>query len=284
MRFAIIIPTFNRAWLLPRAIRSVLAQDYTDWSLYVVDDASEDDTESVVSPFLADPRVRYIRNSVNQGHQHSRNVGHAKAESDGADWFTWIDDDDHLVEGALTTVKREIERYPRFGMFVFYSLDVEGKSLDHMETSGPANYLRERLLKPTFGDVHEFGMVSCLNGARLNTSPPEPMRHFWAKFSLRAGGAVFCTIPSRIKKFLDDGITAKKRAQEEEEKIEMRLRINLYLVRDWLRVIRYHPSSLTVYQVWMKIASRAVVYYLRLRKRKIYRKLRLTPQAGRYRT
>ena len=176
MRFAIIIPTYNRAWLLPRAIRSVLAQDYTDWVLYVVDDGSDDDTGSVVSPFLADPRVRYIRNPVNSGHRHARNVGLVRVESDGADWFAWMDDDDQLVEGALTTVKGEIERHPGFGMLVFSSLDVEGNILGRVETSGPASHLRERLLKPAFGDAHEFVMVSCLNGARLNVSPPRTVQ------------------------------------------------------------------------------------------------------------
>lgn len=278
VRFAIIIPTYNRAWLLPRAIRSVLAQDYTNWGLYVVDDGSDDDTEFVVSSFLADPRVCYIRNPVNSGYRHARNVGLARVESDGADWFAWIDDDDQLVEGALTTVRREIEKYPGFRMFVFSSLDVEGKSLGRVETSGPGNYLREWTLKPAAGDMHEFVMVSCLNGARLNVSPREPENRFWAKLSLRAGGVVFCNTPTRIKQFMDDGLAAKRRGRSKEKRMEHQVAIHSFLVRDWLRVIWRHPRSLAVYQVWMQSVRKSAVNWLRLLKRKVCRKLRLRPR------
>lgn len=271
--FAIILTTYNRAGLLPRAIRSVLSQDYTDLGLYVVDDGSDDDTESVVSPFLADRRVRYIRNPVNRGYLYSRNVGLDRVESDGADWFLWLDDDDQLLEGCLTTARKEIERYPGFGMFVFSSVNTEGMSLDRMETSGPQSFLRERVLKPTYGDAHEFMKVSCLDGARLNVSPPEPGRYFMAKLSLRAGGAVFCNIPTRVKEYRDDGMTAKIMRLEELEKIEQRLRINLFLVHDWLRVIRHHPRSLTVYQVEMKVLARLAVNWLRYRKRHVRHRL-----------
>ena len=122
-------------------------------------------------------------------------------------------------------------------------------------------------------------MVSCLNGARLNVSPREPESRFWAKLSLRAGGTVFRNTPTRIKQYLDDGVSAKIRGQEEEEKIEQQLTINLFLVRDWLRVIWRHPRSLAVYQVWMQHVRRSAVCWLRLLKRKVYRKLRLAPQA-----
>ena len=71
----------------------------------------------------------------------------------------------------------------------------------------------------------------------------------------------------------------KKRTREEEEKIEEDLRRNLYLVRDWLRVIWRHPCSLAVYQVWMQHVRKSAVCWLRLLKRKVYRKLRLAPQA-----
>ncbi len=63
---SVIIPTFNRAHLLPRAIKSVLDQTYGSFELIVVDDGSQDDTKAVVNAF-DDPRVRYIRLDRNSG-------------------------------------------------------------------------------------------------------------------------------------------------------------------------------------------------------------------------
>ena len=264
MQFAIIIPTYNRAQILPRAIRSVLAQDYADWILYIVDDNSGDDTESAVSPYLADPRVRYVRNPVNRGTLHSLNVALDRIEADGADWLTWMDDDDQLVEDGLKTARREIERYPGFGMFVFSAEDAEGKSLTRMETSGPANYLRERLLKKFVGDAREIVAVPCLNGARLSAPSTGAQKYWFGEISLRTG-SVFCNTPLTIKEYLDNGITMKERGLGWREKTEHHLRLEMFLVRHWLGVIRRHPCSRDSYRVWIKVLERAVKRWLRLR-------------------
>jgi glycosyltransferase involved in cell wall biosynthesis len=54
---SVIIPTYNRAAVIARAITSVLAQDYTPLEIIVVDDASTDDTQRVVERF-GDARIR----------------------------------------------------------------------------------------------------------------------------------------------------------------------------------------------------------------------------------
>ena len=72
MKIAIIIPAYNRARVLPRAIRSVLNQDYADWALYVVNDGSGDETESVFALLLSDFRIRYPNGRVNRGTLHSQ--------------------------------------------------------------------------------------------------------------------------------------------------------------------------------------------------------------------
>ena len=51
--FTVIIPTYNRADLIEVAINSVLQQSFTDFEIIVIDDASQDDTEKVVSKFSA---------------------------------------------------------------------------------------------------------------------------------------------------------------------------------------------------------------------------------------
>ena len=73
MRFTVVIPTYNRALTVPRAIRSVLAQTHADLELVVVDDGSNDNTKAVVSRFT-DPRLRYLRQG-NRGVSAARNAG-----------------------------------------------------------------------------------------------------------------------------------------------------------------------------------------------------------------
>jgi len=62
------MPTFNYAAFLPEAIESVLAQDFADFELLIVDDCSSDDTAGVVKPYCArDGRIRFSVNPVNLG-------------------------------------------------------------------------------------------------------------------------------------------------------------------------------------------------------------------------
>ncbi len=66
-RVSVLLPTYNKAHFVDEAIRSVLDQTYRDFELIVVDDCSQDDTGSVVRPYLTDPRVRYFENPRNLG-------------------------------------------------------------------------------------------------------------------------------------------------------------------------------------------------------------------------
>lgn len=64
---SICLPTYNYAAFIGRAIESVLAQTFADFELLIFDDASTDDTETVVERYLGDERVRYVRHHRNQG-------------------------------------------------------------------------------------------------------------------------------------------------------------------------------------------------------------------------
>ena len=64
---SVIVPTFNRADLLPQAIDSVLSQTRTDIEVIVIDDASTDGTADVIQRYGDDARIRYLRNTSNAG-------------------------------------------------------------------------------------------------------------------------------------------------------------------------------------------------------------------------
>ena len=71
---SVCIPTYNRASLLTGAIESVLSQTFHDFTLLIVDNASEDETEAVVQSF-DDSRIMYVRNARNIGvPEETRNV------------------------------------------------------------------------------------------------------------------------------------------------------------------------------------------------------------------
>jgi glycosyltransferase involved in cell wall biosynthesis len=71
---SIVIATYNMAEHVAGAIRSVLAQTITDFELLIIDDGSKDATREAVAPFLADARVRYVRQD-NAGQARATNKG-----------------------------------------------------------------------------------------------------------------------------------------------------------------------------------------------------------------
>ena len=67
MKLSIIIPTYNRATVLPRAITSVINQPFKDLELIIIDDGSTDNTEETVKAFLKnEKRMRYIKLASNK--------------------------------------------------------------------------------------------------------------------------------------------------------------------------------------------------------------------------
>jgi glycosyltransferase involved in cell wall biosynthesis len=85
---SVIIPTYNRAGMLKEAIDSVLAQDFTDFELIVVDDGSTDDTPRILRAYGS--KIRVIR-QPNQGVSAARNRGIAAASGR---FIAFLDSDD----------------------------------------------------------------------------------------------------------------------------------------------------------------------------------------------
>ncbi len=71
---SIVMPVWNRVDPLPVAVRSVLAQSFAAWELIVVDDGSTEDIAGTMRPFLADPRIRLVR-QAKRGECAARNHG-----------------------------------------------------------------------------------------------------------------------------------------------------------------------------------------------------------------
>jgi glycosyltransferase involved in cell wall biosynthesis len=120
-----VICTYDRAGVLPGAIRSVLAQDFADFELVIVDDGSTDDTRQVVEGF-ADPRVRYCYRP-NGGLSAARNTGARAAR--GA-LLTFLDDDDRFADGALARVAAARTERPNVVTWAARVVDERGDEIE----------------------------------------------------------------------------------------------------------------------------------------------------------
>jgi len=107
---SVIIPTYNRAHLVGRAIKSIFAQAYANFEVIVVDNASSDNTAEVVAS-IKDARLKFIRHDVNKGPAASRNTG---LRNSHGDYITFLDSDDEWLPQKtalqLDVFKSEEER------------------------------------------------------------------------------------------------------------------------------------------------------------------------------
>jgi glycosyltransferase involved in cell wall biosynthesis len=105
---SVVLPTYNRAYIVGEAIQSVLAQSFTDFELIVVDDASGDESRRIVASF-PDRRIRYLRHPVNRGCSAAYNTGlHACR----APLVAILDSDDLWSADKLARCVDFLSRYP----------------------------------------------------------------------------------------------------------------------------------------------------------------------------
>ena len=106
---SVIIPTFNRANLISRAISSVCSQSYQNLEVIVVDDNSQDNTAEVVREIAAgDSRINYYRHSNNLGGSAARNTGIEQATGE---YIAFLDSDDIWLPQKLELQLKAIAKY-----------------------------------------------------------------------------------------------------------------------------------------------------------------------------
>lgn len=127
MKFSIITPTYNRADLIERAIKSLLNQSYQNFEMIIVDDGSNDNTDEVVTNYLKDKRIRYFKVKTNGGVNKARNVGLRMIDKD-ASWVTFLDSDDEFCFDALEKMLKVINREVGINYFRFPVVFSNGKT------------------------------------------------------------------------------------------------------------------------------------------------------------
>jgi len=103
---SVVVPTYNRAELVLRAVASVQSQSLDDWQLLLVDDASTDDTKARIEK-LDDPRIEYVRRDINGGVAAAQNTGLDRA---AGRYVLFLHSDDELLPDCLQRLSDVLDR------------------------------------------------------------------------------------------------------------------------------------------------------------------------------
>jgi glycosyltransferase involved in cell wall biosynthesis len=118
--FSVVIPTYNHAHFLERALQSVINQKFTDWEIIIIDNHSQDNTDLIVEKFK-DPRIKFFKIINNGIIAASRNKGVNEAKGE---WIAFLDSDDYWdplkLQSCLEVISDEVD-------FIYHDLKVVGQ-------------------------------------------------------------------------------------------------------------------------------------------------------------
>ncbi len=121
MLFSLIIPVYNTEKYLETCFESIRSQDFDDYEVIIVDDGSTDGSSALCDDFcerLNDEKKRSVARVIHQenhGPGHARNTGLKEAKGD---WIWFIDSDDFIVPGALSSIVERM-RFAKGDMYAF---------------------------------------------------------------------------------------------------------------------------------------------------------------------
>lgn len=134
--FSVVIPVYNKGPHLHRSISSVLNQNFRDFELLLINDASTDNSEEVMLKFV-DARIQILKRSIpGPGGYAARNLGTKKAR---AKWVAFLDADDEWFPGHLNELKQLIHEFPEAGLVCTSWNEVQKDAI------GVPNLFREKM-------------------------------------------------------------------------------------------------------------------------------------------
>lgn len=118
-RFSVIVPLYNKAPFVKKALESIISQTFTDWECIIVDDGSTDNSASICEEF-SNSLTRSLSNSIrlirqpNSGVAKARNVG---VENSHGEYLCFLDADDWWEPSYLEELDKLITEYSDAGLF-----------------------------------------------------------------------------------------------------------------------------------------------------------------------
>lgn len=115
MRFSVIIPLYNKAPYIEKALKSVISQTFRDFEVIVVDDGSKDESAEIAEKVLLDSPVPHLLiRQANAGVSMARNNGVAQSHGD---YLCFLDADDWWDPTFLQEISQLIEEFPDAGIY-----------------------------------------------------------------------------------------------------------------------------------------------------------------------
>jgi glycosyltransferase involved in cell wall biosynthesis len=154
------IPSFNYGRFIGRTIESVLAQDYADYEVLVIDDASKDNSAEVVAQYR-DPRIQYIQNTSNMG--QFATINKALHLGQGR-YFINLASDDVWYPGLLRRAVSLLDAYPNLAAVhtAEYCIDSDDRKLTINTAAYPAYAQGAQALQAFFRGGWHFSFSSCV--------------------------------------------------------------------------------------------------------------------------
>lgn len=185
MKITVVIPLYNKAAHINRAVQSVMNQRHQDFKIIVVDDGSTDDGGQIVQN-ITDPRIKLISQS-NRGVSAARNRGILEAQTD---WIAFLDADDEYLPGFLQRTSAFISRHPDFFLVAtnFLKSNRSGAVLEGLKEDKIYDYFA--LFQSQRSPVNSSCAVAKRASILKIGGFPEQMQYFedwsvWMRLSLR---------------------------------------------------------------------------------------------------
>ncbi len=134
---SVVMPVYNRADTIRKAIDSILNQTFTDFEFIIVDDGSTDGTTEILDYYAKkDSRVRVLKNEQNRGISYSRNKGNDSAKGK---YIAIMDSDDYSVPNRLEKQVAYLEANPEVDSVIGTIRSIKDLNISEMSEKFPAN-------------------------------------------------------------------------------------------------------------------------------------------------
>ena len=183
-KISIVLPTYNRPHLLPKAIESILNQSFQDFEFIIIDNGSEKETARELANYAHYPQVRLIRLAENIGFSGATNAGF---DAMSGEWFTIMSDDDSLLPNALErllSVPEQIDpsvNAVSCNCFSMVNKIFTGKGLTE------SGYVKgSTIIREGSGEFWGITRTELLGDLRFNPKVSDDVNHLWYQIDIVA--------------------------------------------------------------------------------------------------